>query len=262
MNDQELKEYMEKEIKRTNAQVSVYVKDMNSGRALAQFESDRRVVSASTIKTQIMLTALEQVRLGKLTLEQTVSVGQEVLLDDSEVFEYGPQSVSMRELIFWMIVNSDNTASNVLANLLGMEEVNRYCRDTLGLTQTSLQRNMLDFSAARSGRNNYTSAEDQARTFSALWNRSILTPELCDLALQTLKCNRDFRLALRYIDEPCQVAHKTGELSHLIHDTGLFFHPAGGAYFFGFFVTEDADDNGEKLIGRLNRAVYQRYCEK
>ena len=120
---------------------------------------------------------------------------------------------------------------------------------------------MLDFEAVRSGRNNYTSAEDQARTFTLLWNRSILTPELCDLALETLKCNRDFRSALRYIDVPCQVAHKTGGLDHLVHDTGIFFHPTGEAYFFGYFVTEDADDRGEKLIGRLNRAVYQRYCE-
>lgn len=259
MNRQELSEYVKNQAMTADANVSVLVKDVSSGEVLAQVDSGRKVVSASTIKTPIMLTALEQVRQGRLKLDQNIPVRKQDILIDSMVFEYGPKEMSLRELIFWMIVNSDNTATNVLIDLLSMEEINRYSSAVLGLTATEVQRKMLDWKAIESGRNNYTSAQDQNRVFEAILNRTILEPDLCDLALNTLKSNRDYKVALRYVGAPCSVAHKTGGLDHLVHDTGLFFLPGGKAYFFGFFVTEDVQDKGSQLIGRMNRAVVDYY---
>jgi beta-lactamase class A len=257
MNQNELLSYLDRQMRETQAKVSLLVRNLKTGKTIAEREPDRKVASASTIKTPILLTALEQVRRGRLALDQMIAVSQDELLEDSRVFEYGPCETTLREILFWMIVNSDNTAANVIIRLLSMKTINSYCKDTLHLSQTFLFREMLDFQAQKEGRENTTSAEDQFQVFTKLERQSILTPKLCSFALEILQSNRNFSMALRYIGEPCKTAHKTGELDHLGHDTGILYFPNGRSYFFGYFVTDDVDGESRRLIGRMNRAVFE-----
>lgn len=263
MNLTDLKDYAENEIKDTEANVSLLVYDYTNEKTLLSFGAERKVVSASTIKTLILLTALDLVQKGKLTLEQRIPVPCQEVLEDTEVFNCGQKDCPLEELLTWMIINSDNTATNILIGFLGMDTINAYCQ-SLGLKSTVLERKMLDLDAMKSGRNNFTSAADQLIVFSKLYHKSILTPELCDLALDILKRQRDFSMALRYLCSPeITFAHKTGGLDHLNHDTGVFYLP-GGNYFFGCFVTDavaDTDDNpvAKRLIARLSKAVYE-FC--
>lgn len=260
MNETQLQDYIEKEIGSSGACVSLLVYDFTHGKTIASHSPDDKVVSASTIKTLIMMTAFSLVQQGKLSLQQPVLVPKEEILSDTEVFESGPMQYPLEELITWMIINSDNTATNVLIRLLGFDAVNHYC-GTLGLRQTSLQRAMLDWNAIKAGRNNYTSAADQLQVFSDLYGKKVLTPELCKLALSILKRQRDYSLALRYIcAEDAAFAHKTGGLDFLRHDVGIFYLPECD-YYFGCFVTDAMDDTDEnptaaRLIGRISKAVY------
>jgi beta-lactamase class A len=259
----QLNSYCGEKIGRSGARVSLLVRDLTEDRELISISAGRRVVSASTIKTAIMLAAFRLVLDGKLSLPQTVRVPEEEILDDTLVFDAGRRECPLEEMITWMIVNSDNTATNVLIDLVGMEEVNRFCSG-LGLKSTCLQRKMLDDGAVRAGRNNYTSAADQLLLFSALDRRTILTPELCGLAKSILLRQRDFAMALRYLcGESVSFAHKTGGLDYLRHDAGIFYLPRR-SYYFGCFVTECAEESeenpaAERLIGTLSRAVYQYF---
>ena len=265
MKYSELRDYAENEIKDINAKVSLLVYDFNDKKTLFSFQAECKVVSASTIKTPILLAALDLVQSGKLKTEQKIPVPAKEILDDTQVFDRGVREYTLEELLTWMIINSDNTATNVLIEFLGMDAVNAYCRK-LGLKSTVLERKMLDWDAIEQGRNNYTSAEDQLAVFSGLYRSSILTPELCAYALGILKRQRDFSSALRYIaDENLSAAHKTGGLDYLNHDAGIFYLP-GRDYYFGCFVTDAMDDTekneiSKKLIGRLSRAVYNYYKE-
>ncbi|MBW7573042.1 serine hydrolase [Caproiciproducens faecalis] len=265
MKQQELRYYAETEIIDINANVSLLVYDLDQNETLLSFHAENQVVSASTIKTPILLTALDLVQSGKLKTDQRIPVPAKEILDDTEVFDRGIREYSLEELLTWMIVNSDNTATNVLIEFLGMNAMNAYCQ-RLGLKATVLERKMLDWEAIRQGRNNYTSAQDQLTVFQNLYRASILTPELCRYALGILGQQRDFSMALRYIaDKDFSAAHKTGGLNYLNHDTGIFSLP-GHNYYFGCFVTDSVDDTKEnepskKLIGRLSRAVYDYYKE-
>lgn len=259
----DLHNYAENEIKDIEANVSLLVYDFTREETLLSFEAERRVVSASNIKTQIMLAALDSVQKGKLSLKQPVPVPCQEVLEDTEVFNCGQKDCALEELITWMIINSDNTATNVLIELLGMDAVNAYCAQ-LGLKATVLERKMLDWDAVKAGRNNYTSAADQLAAFSKIYHKSILTPELCDLALSILKRQRDYSMALRYLcSADITFAHKTGGLAHLNHDAGIFYLPAH-TYYFGCFVTDamsETEQNpvAKRLIGRLSKAVYEFY---
>lgn len=263
MNHMELRNYAENEIHDLDGNVSLLVYDFTQDDALLAFDVNRKLVSASMIKTPILMAALEQVRQGKLSLEQPIPVPCSEVLEDTEVFNCGQKSCPLEELLTWMIINSDNTATNILIELLGMDALNEYFRE-LELRSTVLERKMLDWAAIRAGRNNYTSAKDQLAVFSSLYHKSVLTPELCDLALNILSRQRDFSIALRYLCAPeLTFAHKTGGLDHLNHDAGIFSVP-GHDYFFGCFVTDALSDSeknpvAKRLIGRLSKAVYNYY---
>ncbi len=266
MNLQELRNYTENEIHDTDANVSFLVYDFTDARTLLSFEAERKVVSASMIKTPILLAALHRVQKGELSLNQPVEVPCMEVLEDTEVFNCGQKDAPLEELLNWMIINSDNTATNILIGLLGMDSINEYCK-AIGLKSTSLGRKMLDYEAIRLGRNNYTSAADQLSAFTSLYEKTVLTSELCEAAMDILKRQRDFGMAMRYLYQSEIIfAHKTGGLDRLNHDAGIFSLP-GRDYFFGCFVTdakEDTKENpvAERLIGRLSKAVYEFYTQQ
>jgi len=263
MNNRELNEYAQREVLNIDANVSLLVYDYAHDETLLSIDAERKLVSASTIKTPIMLTALDRVQNGTLKIDQMLPVESKEILEDTEVFDHGEPAYSLEELLTWMIINSDNTATNVLIEWLGMGAVNTYS-DSLGLESTVLERKMLDWDALRAGRNNFTSAADQLIIFTKLYHQLILTPALCGLAIRILKQQRDFSSAFRYIADPSlTAAHKTGGLDHLNHDVGIFYLP-DRAYYFGCFVTDcmgETEENplAQKLIGRLSKSVYEFY---
>ena len=103
------------------AKSALYAVDLTTGQPIAAIRQDTRVVSASTIKVMILCCALQKVMDGSLSLEQTVPISDADYCEDTEVFEpgYRQYDATLWELLYWMIVSSDNTATNALLTLLG-----------------------------------------------------------------------------------------------------------------------------------------------
>lgn len=120
MND--LVNEIEKLIRDSNENISILIKDLSSGNEIYNLNSTEKLVSASTIKVPIMLAIFEEVKSGKVNLNDTILVTKNDILDDKEVFENGENYYSINELINWMIIESDNTATNVLLKYFGMEK--------------------------------------------------------------------------------------------------------------------------------------------
>lgn len=265
MNKTELDSYIRAEIAGADAKVSLLAKDMDTGETLLAYNPEEIVSSASTIKVPIMLAVLEKVINGVLSVDGRITVPACEILDDTEVFDGGEGSYPLFELIYWMIVSSDNTATNVLINLIGFDAVNALCQ-SLDLRGTVLARKMLDFEALRAGRNNLTSADDMSLLFGAICNERILTPGLCRFALDTLKRQRSTDKFLRYIADDIPVAHKTGGLDpeaghdRVSHDAGVFL-PGNIRYYLGIFITgaPDSEQYSNRLIGRLSKEIYDCY---
>lgn len=219
-----------------------------------------RVVSASTVKVPVMMALMEKLREEDRLLTDCLPVRREQILDDSKVFEYGEREASFEELITWMIVNSDNTSTNVLLDYLGFDEYNRrFAKE--GLTETIVQRRMLDFEAVAKGLNNYISPYDFYHCMAMIYTRKESDRD-AGLAYDILKGNRDHDSLCRYLYERIPVAHKTGGLDNIIHDAGVFETECGD-YFFGVFVSEfepkpEMEKEAEKLIGRMSRAVFDK----
>ncbi len=262
MTPAELEQYLRREIAAFPCQTSLLMTDIDTGETLHALDPEVRVVSASTIKVPILLAALEEVRRGRLALDRMVPVPQAEILSDTRVFDRDVPAYSLWELLYWMIVESDNTATNIIIGLLGYETINSYIRAALGLHGTVCQRRMLDWAAIQAGRNNYTSAADQERIYRLLCTGALLTPELTEVALDMLRRQRSMDLFLRYIPDRVDLAHKTGGLDYLDHDAGVFFLPHCRLYL-GIFTWDGPSPEGnsrqKRFIGRLAKAIYDTY---
>lgn len=263
MNIKELEAYFEQEAESFPGKVAYYFHDFSDDALKFGRNEEEQVVSASTIKVPVMMALFSKMKNDELKLEDTLTVKQEQILDDSKVFEYGERKATFYELIVWMIVNSDNTSTNVLMSYLGFDFLNSYFKE-IGLKQTKAERIMLDFKAVDEGRNNYISPMDFYRCMCILKSNEDNDP-YARLGLEIMSRNRDYDSLCRYLYEGPYCAHKTGGLDDIVHDAGII-RTNNREYFIGVFVSEfaPAPENellAEKLIGRLSRKIYDAVCQ-
>ena len=195
--------------------------DIQSGEKLAGYREDLVYKSASLIKTPIMLCALEEVEKGLMTLDTPISVQPcHCVGDEAPVIANGTD-VPLSVLLEYMITDSNNSATNVLIDLLGMDKVNAFSQ-RIGLQNTLLRRHMLDYEAARQGRENRTSAADMRKLYTMLYKGEMLTPFMCETALPILLRQKDKEL-LMFANVEQKAAHKTGGLADIAHDAGILY---------------------------------------
>lgn len=146
--------------------LGVMAVDLTSGQVLA-LNADVPFAQASSIKIPIMVELFRAARAGELSLEATVTLTEADVARGSgrlnEQIAKGPVSVTVRSLLGAMIQHSDNTATNKLIALVGMERVNALMA-SLGLPNTRLQRIMLDATgAARRNIENISTPREMAQ---------------------------------------------------------------------------------------------------
>src|SRR5437773_5785284 len=115
---------------------SWYVKDMTSGQRADRF-GGVPVPSASTRKISIMMAALAAVHAGKLALDQKVVMDKKYMDNDSGTFQHLTPgfAITFRDALVMMIIVSDNTCTGMVVDLVGLEDVQRYC-ESIGMTGT------------------------------------------------------------------------------------------------------------------------------
>ena len=182
--------------------------------------------SASTIKIFLMSYVYQLIEDGKFKAEDPVAFDPKDLADSSGVLYYlrDVKALSVRDLVELMIIISDNSATNILLSFVGMENMQRYLKDTLGLTDTKFQRYMMDFEAAKKGFQNYTTAKDTADMMEAIYRGRMVSQSACREMMRTLK-NQQFQDLiggnLEDIVPEHNIASKSGGLSGVVHDVAV-----------------------------------------
>ncbi|MCG8542180.1 MAG: class A beta-lactamase-related serine hydrolase [Clostridia bacterium] len=249
---------LEKFILNEDAHVSVILKDLDKSELIYTYNESIQVPSASTIKIVIMIEAINQTMKGKFSFHDLIDIRNEDRVEYSIVTELEINRFTFKDLITLMITVSDNTATNILIDLLGIENINRLARD-LNLKDTLLQRRMMDFQEAKLGKENYTSPYDMAKTLELIYNKEILNGNMCRLMIDILKKQKDKGMLSRYLPSGIEIAHKTGELENLNHDIGIIFLEERD-YILGVFVTEAKSNlRAKKTIGHVSKMVYEDF---
>ena len=169
------------------ARVQLAVQSLaDSSQSFEQGANDR-VPSASVIKLPIMIEAMEQVKAGRLDLDEIhILTDAEKVGGDGVLKTYSHRSrVAYRDLLRLMMIYSDNTATNIFINELGMDTINQRIR-TLGLSKSQLNRVMMDTVAAKQGRENYVTTREMNTLLGQIYRNKVATPDLCAQMLAIL----------------------------------------------------------------------------
>lgn len=229
--------------------VGYEVVDLTSGDRFAHLE--REVFpTASTIKLALVYELFKQVEEGKISLDESIRLNRSSAVGGSGVlFHLGTPTLSIRDYATLMVIVSDNTATNVLIDRLGMGNVAARLT-TLGLTATKLRRHMMDAEAARRGDENVSSPEELVKLLEAIQSQAP--------AVALLEKPKESRLR-RGLPAGVAVADKPGELEGVRVDAGIVFVP-NRPYIVAIMTTYLKDEAlGERAIAEMSRAVYEHF---
>jgi beta-lactamase class A len=158
-----------------------------------------------------------------------------------------------------MIVQSDNTATNILIDIAGIAAINQLL-STMNLKNTLLKRKMMDATARSAGIENLTTAQDMARIMELLYRGEVLDQEISAYIIDIMKKQLDSSMMRLHIPDQTVVAHKTGELDYLSHDAGIVFHEKGD-YIFVVLIWDAITNNyARQAIGQISKIVYDYFC--
>lgn len=240
------------------ARVSIAVQSLGHPNQQFSHRANERVPSASVIKLPIMLEVMERVKAGQLNLDKVHTLLASEKVGGSGLLQnYPDQSpVSYRELLRLMMVASDNTATNIFIQLLGRDAINQRIR-TIGLTQSQLNRIMMDTLAAKQGRENYVTAQEMNQLLTKIYRHQVATPALCNQMIEILKQNTDRVTIPRLLPQSVVVAHKTGTLAYVRGDAGIVY--AREPFVLSVMVEGIPTPEAEQIIGEIALICYQHF---
>ena len=235
------------------------IKDLKTGKTF--FLNEREVFpQASSIKIALLLEVFKQAQEGKLDLDEFLTVDEARKVGGSGViYLLGRPSLSLsvRDTAVLMVVLSDNTATNLLIEKVGMEAVNKRMA-ALGLRGTKLRRKMMDLTAASEGRENLSTPLEMMTLLEKIWKGEALGEPFRKDLLDILAIPKDSPLRAG-VPDGISVAEKPGGLEAVRCDSGIVMMP-GRPYVICVMMTylkRDAD--GDPAIARVSRLVYDHF---
>lgn len=202
--------------------VSVCIIDASNGN-YCQVNSDKAFVSASMIKLAVLCKYMDAVDNGQLNPTDRVALKNMKVVGGTGLIQTERHaSYSYDELCRYMIMYSDNTATNVLINKLGQDAINERVQ-TLGCKNTSLNRQLM---VLNTNTENWISARDAATILYKIKNGTAASSAMCAKALEYLSKQTDNEGMAEGISSGA-FAHKTGSLRSMRHDGGIVLgkHP-------------------------------------
>jgi beta-lactamase class A len=236
--------------------VGYAVLDLTSGERIGHLEH-AVFPTASTIKIAIVYELFKQVEEGRVRLDQPITLDRAQAVGGSGVLhELGTPTMSVSDYATLMVVLSDNTATNVLIDLLGMSRITARMA-ALGLGETRLRRKMLDLAAARRGDENVSTPDEIVRLLEIVNTPSKAGQNQADM-VALLKKAKTSRLR-RGLPPGVETADKPGELEGVRVDAGIVF-ARHRPYILCVMTTYlRSETDGERAIEEISRASYEYF---
>ena len=244
-----------------NGVMGYAIKDLATGETFLRLPNTV-FPQASSIKLTVLLELMRQAQEGKLSLEEKHTLRRsEMTVGDTEpiltMLGDGTVTLSLRDLAVFMVVLSDNTATNILIDRLGMDNINEGIT-RLVLKDTKLRRRMIDLEAAKKGHENVSTPFEMMTLVEKIHNGQALdaahTAEY--FSLLRLPKESEFHKAL---PDDVSIADKPGSLEGVRCDTG-FIDLSGHPFIMSITTTYLAQgDEGERAIEEVARLVYDYF---
>lgn len=185
--------------------------------------------SASMIKVFILACVMDKANRGELDIDETITLRSSDKVGGAGILAgyASGTTLTLREVLELMITHSDNTATNIVIDRVGMSAINDYIRRE-GYGDTVLRRKMMDYDAIAAGRENFSSVRDLGTFFNRLYNYECVGEAYDKIMLEFLVKQTDTDCLPAALPDK-QIAHKTGALDGLYDDGGIIYSDNGDA---------------------------------
>ena len=237
--------------------LGVSVKDLKGGMTV-DVRPAEPFPQASSIKLAVLYELYRQAEEGRVDLGELTQPPLPRVRGGGVLQELGNQvSLTWRDVAVLMMGWSDNAATNVLIDRVGMDAVNRRL-DSLGLRATRLRRKMMDLEAARRGDENVSTPAEMRQLAETMYAGAGLSTERARdlMAVAAVPKDSPFRVPL---PESLVVADKPGSLEAVRCVTAIVDLP-GRPYAVSIMTTylrHDAD--GAAAIREISAALYETF---
>jgi beta-lactamase class A len=271
-----------------HGKVALYAHNLKTGQT-AELDADEPVKTASVIKMGILLDAAEQIRSGTATLDDKVVLTQDNQVPGSGILGQltAPLTLPLRDVLHLMVVLSDNTATNVAIDRLGLAHINATLQ-AAGLKQTYLYKKVYKPATGPmpADQPQFGLGKTTAREMASIMERfaecrlsldgsapMASDGAICGAILHSLREQQDRDSLPRYLEsldtseKGSAIANKTGALDQVRNDVALIAS-VNGPIVIAAFTWDNADqrwtgDNeAEQTLGKLAQAIVTRWSPK
>lgn len=227
--------------------------------------------AASTMKMPVMVELFQQQEQKVFSLRDSITIrnvfksivdSSEYSLDSTDDSQHDlyrriGERESLYALLYQMIIKSSNLATNMLIEVVGPANVMRTMR-ALGAKDIQVLRGVEDNKAYEKGWNNTTTAFDLMLLYNLMAKGSIVSKETCNAMIKILLDQQFNEIIPARLPAGVRVAHKTGSISGLRHDSGIVFLPDGRKYVLVLLSKELKDVPASvKMMAEVSEMVYE-----
>ncbi len=273
--DQELRDEITSMFAEMEGDFAMAFKDLQHNKTILINEKEM-FHAASTMKTPVMIEVYKQAAHNKLSLEDSLLVtnefasivdGSKFSMDigvDSEEALYAliGNSTTYNNLVEAMITMSSNLATNILIEQVGAENITQSMR-TLGAADINVLRGVEDIKAFEKGMSNTTSAYDLMVILEKLAGCEIGPIKDCTPMINTLKQQAFNEIIPANLPDGVEVAHKTGAISGVEHDSGIVYLPDGKKYIL-VLLSKNLREKPPaiKMMAKVSEIIYHRMIKQ
>jgi len=231
---EKLKTAIDKKLSIDSAEFGIVFKDLQSDESLT-INENKNFHAASTMKTPVLIELYRQSAGGRFSLNDSLEIknsfhsivdGSEYMLDSADDSEFDlykqiGHKATISELAYKMIILSSNLATNLLIELVKPDSVMKTMR-SIGANDIKVLRGVEDGKAFEKGLNNAVTANDLALIYKLIAEDKLTGSKEM---VKTLLDQRFNEIIPAQLPKDVKVAHKTGSITGVQHDSGIVFLP-------------------------------------
>lgn len=271
----ELKKQISAELEKNKGNFAVAFKDLTTGEELLIHEHEL-FHAASTMKIPVMIEAYKQASEGKYALTDSIVIKNEfksivdsslytlTASDDSDtlIYKHIGEKTTINALIYDMITISSNLATNMMIEKVNAQKVTQTLRD-MGAKDIKVLRGVEDDKAFQAGLSNQVTAYDLMLIFEKLGKEEVVNPEASKSMINILLEQKYNTMIPAKLPADVKVAHKTGWITGLNHDSGLVILPDGKKYALVLLSAKvENEDASIESMATISKMIYDYEISK
>jgi beta-lactamase class A len=271
----ELKESIESELAKPSGNFAVAFKDLTTGEEIL-INEHTLFHAASTMKAPVMVEVYKQAAAGKFSLKDSLLIKNEFksILDssmysltalsdsDTSIYKHIGEKRTVYSLLYDMIIISSNLATNLIVELVDAKNVTQTMRD-IGAKDIQVLRGVEDGKAFEAGLNNQVTAYDLMLLYQTIANEETVNAEASMAMIDILLDQQFNEIIPAKLPKEVKVAHKTGSITGVQHDSGIVFLPDGRKYILVLLSKDLQDvDAGIEAMANVSEMIYKYEKER